>query len=89
MAQTVRLCGSFRHWAAMLEWPTPELHRGPVTMTGDEARAAILAHLDRIDRAEGSSSTTRRATRRGFSRARALGRWSGIHPAWQGPPEWL
>ena len=40
MAQTVRLCGSFRHWAAMLEWPTPELHRGPVTMTGDEAPRA-------------------------------------------------
>ena len=52
MAQTVCLCGSFRHWAEMLEWPTPELRRGPVTMTGDEARAAILAHLDRIDRAE-------------------------------------
>src|SRR5439155_8551254 len=32
--------------------PSSELHRGPVTMTGDEARAAILAHLDRIDRAE-------------------------------------
>ena|SRR5437899_756696 len=52
MAQTVCLCGSFRQWAEMLEWPTPELRRGPVTMTGDEARAAILAHLDRIDRAE-------------------------------------
>src|SRR5256885_2308557 len=52
MAQTVCLCGSFRHWAEMLEWPTPDVHRGPVTMTGDEARAAILAHLDRIDRAE-------------------------------------
>src|SRR5438093_2830814 len=52
MAQTVCLCGSFRHWAEMLECPTPELHRDPVTMTGDEARAAILAHLDRIDRAE-------------------------------------
>ena len=65
IAQTVCLCGSFRHWAEMLalreallaggapcEWPTPELHRDPATMTGDEARAAILAHLDRIDRAE-------------------------------------
>src|SRR2546426_95473 len=51
MAQTVCLCGSFRHWAEMLalreallaggapcEWPTPELHRDPATMTGDEAR---------------------------------------------------
>lgn len=77
MAQTVCLCGSFRHWAEMLECPTPELHRDPVTMTGDEARAAILAHLDRIDRAERIFVYDREGyASRIFSRAcaRAIGR---------------
>jgi hypothetical protein len=65
MGQTVCLCGSFRHWAEMAslrdallaggascEWPRPELYRDPATMTEREASAAILAHLDRIDRAD-------------------------------------
>ena len=50
-------------------------------MTGDEARAAILAHLDRIDRAERIFIYDKEGYASRISRARALGRWWGIHPA--------
>ena len=63
--KTVCMCGSFRHYDEMLalrdallasgascEWPTTELRRDPKTMTEEEAKAAILAHLQRMDRAD-------------------------------------
>ena len=63
--KTVCLCGSFRHYDEMLalrsallacgascEWPTPDLRRDPKTMTHEDARAAILHHLELMDRAD-------------------------------------
>ena len=63
--KTVCICGSFRHYDGMLalrdtllaigascEWPTTELRRDPRTMTEEEAKAAILAHLQRMDPAD-------------------------------------
>ncbi|OLD38080.1 MAG: hypothetical protein AUI57_08485 [Candidatus Rokubacteria bacterium 13_1_40CM_2_68_8] len=63
--KTVCMCGSFRHHDEMLalrdallasgascEWPTIEQRRDPKTMTVEEAKAAILAHLERMDRAD-------------------------------------
>lgn len=62
---TVCLCGSFRHYDDMLdlrrallaigaacEWPEPDLGRDPGSMTPEESRAAILLHLERMDRAD-------------------------------------
>ncbi len=59
------MCGSFRHYDEMValrdvllasgttcEWPTSEGRRNPTTMTDEEARAAILVHLERMDRAD-------------------------------------
>ena len=63
--KTVCMCGSFRHYDEMLalrdallasgascEWPTIEQRRDPKTMTEEEAKAAILSHLERMDRAD-------------------------------------
>ena len=63
--KTVCLCGSFRHYDEMLafrdallasgascEGPTPDLRRDPATMTQKEATAAILLHLERMDRVD-------------------------------------
>ena len=63
--KTVCMCGSFRHYDEMFalrdallasgascEWPTIEQRRDPKTMTDEEANAAILAHLQRMDRAD-------------------------------------
>ena len=62
--KTACICGSFRHFEKMVafrdaliasggscEWPTPEL-RDPKTITDAEATATILAHLERMDRAD-------------------------------------
>ena len=63
--KTVCMCGSFKHYDEMLvlrdallrsgascEWPTIEQRRDPKAMTEEEAKAAILAHLQRMDRAD-------------------------------------
>ncbi|PYN83248.1 MAG: hypothetical protein DMD96_03040 [Candidatus Rokuibacteriota bacterium] len=63
--KTVCICGSFRHFDEMVtfrdallasgvscEWPTSELRRDPKTMTDAEGKAAIVAHLERMDRAD-------------------------------------
>ncbi len=63
--KTVCMCGSFRHYDQMLvlrdallaigascEWPTIEQRRDPKAMTEEEAKAAILSHLGRMDRAD-------------------------------------
>ena len=62
---SVCICGSFRFYDEMLdlreglhargvlcEWPMPGPRRDPNAMPLDEARAAILSHLERIDRAD-------------------------------------
>ena len=63
--KSVCICGSFRFYEEMLqlrntlqarglrcEWPLPGPRRAPHTMTTDEARHAIMRHLERMDRAE-------------------------------------
>lgn len=63
--KTVCICGSFRHYDEMVafrdallasgaacEWPTSDGRRSPSTMTAEEARAAILLYLERMDRAD-------------------------------------
>jgi nucleoside 2-deoxyribosyltransferase len=63
--KSVCICGSFRFYeemvqlrnmlharGALCEWPLPGPRRAPQTMTTDEARDAILCHLERMDRAE-------------------------------------
>ena len=63
--KTVCICGSFRHYDEMLalrdallasgascEWPTIEQRRDPKTMTEEDAKATILSHLERMDRAD-------------------------------------
>lgn len=62
--QSVCICGSFRFYEEMVqlsntlqargghcEWPLPGPQRAPQTMTADEARDAIMQHLERMDRA--------------------------------------
>jgi nucleoside 2-deoxyribosyltransferase len=64
--KSVCICGSFRFYEEMVqlrdalqargvccEWPLPGPHRAPQAMTTDEARDAIMQHLQRMDRAEG------------------------------------
>jgi nucleoside 2-deoxyribosyltransferase len=63
--QSVCICGSFRFYEEMVqlrntlqargvrcEWPLSGPRRAPQTMTADEARDAIIQHLERMDRAE-------------------------------------
>ena len=63
--QSVCICGSFRFYEEMVqlrntlqargarcEWPLPGPRRAPQAMTADEARDAIIQHLERLDRAE-------------------------------------
>jgi nucleoside 2-deoxyribosyltransferase len=63
--QSVCICGSFRFYAEMVqlrntlhargvrcEWPMPGPRRAPHAMTADEARDAIIEHLERMDRTE-------------------------------------
>ena len=63
--QSVCICGSFRFYEEMVqlrntlhtrgvlcEWPLPGPRREPQTMTADEARDAIMQHLERMERAE-------------------------------------
>jgi nucleoside 2-deoxyribosyltransferase len=63
--QSVCICGSFRFYEEMVdlrqalqacgilcEWPLPGPRREPQAMTADEARDAIMQHLERMDRAE-------------------------------------
>jgi nucleoside 2-deoxyribosyltransferase len=62
--KSVCICGSFRFYEEMVdlrkalqargvlcEWPLPGPRRAPPTMTADEARDAIMHHLERMDRA--------------------------------------
>ena len=62
---SVCICGSFRFYEEMVqlrnmlqargvlcEWPQPGPRRDPQAMTTDEARDAIMRHLERMDRAE-------------------------------------
>ncbi len=62
---SVCICGSFRFYDEMVqlrnalqargimcEWPTPGPRCAPNAMTADEARDAIMRHLERMDRAE-------------------------------------
>jgi len=64
--KSICICGSFRFYEEMVdlrnalqargircEWPLPGPRRAPQTMTADEARDAIMQHLERMDRAEG------------------------------------
>jgi nucleoside 2-deoxyribosyltransferase len=63
--KSVCICGSFRFYDEMValrnalqarrihcEWPTLGPRRVPQAMTPDEAKAAILQHLERMDRAD-------------------------------------
>jgi nucleoside 2-deoxyribosyltransferase len=63
--KSVCICGSFRFYEEMVElrnalqargvrceWPPPGPRRAPQVMTADEARDAIMQHLERMDRAE-------------------------------------
>ena len=63
--KSVCTCGSFRFYEEMVqlrntlhargvlcEWPLPGSPRPPQAMTADEARDAIMRHLERMDRAE-------------------------------------
>jgi nucleoside 2-deoxyribosyltransferase len=63
--KSVCICGSFRFYDDMValrhalqaqgvhcEWPTPGPRRAPQALTPDEAKAAILEHLARMDRAD-------------------------------------
>jgi nucleoside 2-deoxyribosyltransferase len=63
--KSVCICGSFRFYEEMVqlrstlhargvlcEWPLPGPRREPQTMTADEARDAIMQHLERMERAE-------------------------------------
>jgi nucleoside 2-deoxyribosyltransferase len=63
--KSVCICGSFRFYDEMValrnalqaqgvrcEWPTPGPRRDPQAMTPDEAKDAILQHLQRMDRAD-------------------------------------
>lgn len=63
--KSVCICGSFRFYEEMVqlrdalqacgvrcEWPLPGLRRAPQVMSTDEARDAIMRHLERMDRAE-------------------------------------
>ena len=63
--QSVCIWGSFRFYEEMLhlrnafqaqgvrcEWPLPGPRRAPQAMTADEARAAIIEHLERMSRAD-------------------------------------
>ena len=63
--KSVCICGSFRFYEEMVdlrnalqargvlcEWPLPGPRREPHAMTVDEARDAIMHHLERMDRAE-------------------------------------
>lgn len=63
--KTVCICGSSRHYEDMLafrallhasgiicDWPTVEGRRDPKTLSQEEAKAAILLHLERMDRAD-------------------------------------
>lgn len=63
--KTVCICGSFRHYDDMLvfrdallargvqcDWPTVEERQDPKTLSPEDARAAILRHLERMDRAD-------------------------------------
>ena len=62
---SVCICGSFRFYDEMLhlrdalhacrvlcEWPMLGSRRDPNAMPLDEARAAIICHLERMDRAD-------------------------------------
>jgi nucleoside 2-deoxyribosyltransferase len=64
--KSICICGSFRFYEEMVdlrnalqargircEWPLPGPRREPQAMTADEARDAIMQHLERMDRAEG------------------------------------
>jgi hypothetical protein len=64
MSSGVCLCGSFRFYDEMLalatalrsrgvpcEWPPEGPRTAPAAMDAEAARAAIVAHLERIDRA--------------------------------------
>ena len=63
--KSVCICGSFRFYEEMVdlrhalqargvlcEWPLPGPRREPQAMTADEARDAIMHHLESMDRAE-------------------------------------
>jgi nucleoside 2-deoxyribosyltransferase len=63
--KSVCICGSFRFYEEMVqlrnalqsrgvlcEWPLPGPRLAPQAMTADEARDAIMRHLERMDRAE-------------------------------------
>jgi nucleoside 2-deoxyribosyltransferase len=63
--KSVCICGSFRFYDEMVdlrnalqargvhcEWPTPSPRRAPQSMTADEAKAAIMQHLEYMDRAD-------------------------------------
>lgn len=63
--KSVCICGSFKHYNEMLElrgtllangasceWPTPGPRTDPKAMSPAEARVAIVAHLERMDRAD-------------------------------------
>jgi hypothetical protein len=64
--KSICICGSFRFYEEMVDlrnalhargircaWPLPGPRREPQAMTADEARDAIMPHLERMDRAEG------------------------------------
>jgi nucleoside 2-deoxyribosyltransferase len=63
--RSVCICGSFRFYEEMVqlqnalhargvlcEWPLPGARYAPQAMTADQARDAIIQHLERMDRAE-------------------------------------
>jgi nucleoside 2-deoxyribosyltransferase len=63
--KSVCICGSFGFYGEMVElrnarqargvrceWPLPGPRRAPQAMTADDARDAIMQHLERMDRAE-------------------------------------